>query len=185
MDLKPFLLLKAPRAVNRPELPPDLAEFYAEHEGIGLESSKDDYPVRLCRLDQVARFAWKDLRIAYARPDAPEGWEGFAAYLLGVGMFGDEILYVLDAPCCPPGSVLAIGRDMGGPGGVGPFSLEPSLVLAESFPAWLAHLERWGWVEYVVAGGDAPPDPQEVERYYLGLNPGVKMGGPDECSSRS
>jgi hypothetical protein len=86
-------------------------------------------------------------------------------------------VYVLDAPSCPPGSIFAIGRDMAGPGGSGPYALEGSLVLAASFREWLAHLERWGWVEYAVAGWEAPPDPQEVERYYLALNPGIKVGG--------
>jgi len=173
MDLKPFVQLATSRAVNRPELPPDLAEFYSGHEGVGLGSSIDR-PVRLCRLDEVDLIRWKDL---LTLPDeVPPGWEGFAAVRLGLGMFGDEIVYVLNAPSCPPGSVLAIGRDLAGPGGDGPFSLESSLVLAASFTDWLAHLERWGWVEYAVAGWEAPPDPQEVGRYYLALNPAINVG---------
>jgi hypothetical protein len=171
MDLKPFVRLTQPRAVNRPELPPDLAEFYAGHEGVGLESSADR-PVRLCRLEEVALTRWKDI---FATPDdIPEGWEEFAALRVGVGMFGDEILYVLNAPSCPLGSVLAIGHDLAGPGGDGPFRLESSLVLAEDFSGWLSHLERWGWVEYAVAGWEAPPDPQEIDRYYCAFNPGMK-----------
>jgi hypothetical protein len=81
-------------------------------------------------------------------------------------------------PADPPGSVLAIGRDLAGPGGDGPFCLESSLVLAESFSGWLVHLEQWGWVEYAVAGWEAPPDPQEIVRYYHPLNPGMNTGGP-------
>jgi hypothetical protein len=176
MDLRPFVQLATPRALNRPELPPDLAEFYSGHEGVGLESSTDR-PVRLCRLDEVALLRWKDL---FTLEDGvPEGWEGFAAVRIGMGMFGDQILYILTAPSCPPGSVLAIGRDLAGPGGDGPFRMESTLVLAESFPGWLAHLERWGWVEYAVAGWEAPPDPQEINRYYLALNPGLNVGGAE------
>jgi hypothetical protein len=180
-DLKPFVPLAAPRVVNRPELPPDLAEFYSGHEGIGLESSPD-YPVRLCRLDEVALVRWNDLftlpdDVSKGPDDVPPGWEGFAAVRVGLGMFGDQILYVLDAPSCPPGSVLAIGRDLGGPGGDGPFSLERTLVLARSFPEWLAHLEQWGWVEYAVAGWEPPPEPKEIERYYRALNPGPNVAG--------
>jgi hypothetical protein len=172
MTLKPFVHLAAPRAVKRSELPPDLAKFYAAHEGVGLESSPDR-PVRLCRLEEVARVGWNDLGLV---GDAPEGWAGLAAFRVGMGMFGDEIVYVLDAPSCPPGSILALGRDLAGPGGVGPFSLGSSLVLAASFPEWLAHLERWGWVGYAVAGWEAPTDRQAVKQYYLALNPDMNVG---------
>lgn len=37
MDLMPFIRLAMPRTVNQPELPADLAEFYAWHEGVGLQ----------------------------------------------------------------------------------------------------------------------------------------------------
>jgi hypothetical protein len=170
MELKPFIPLAARRAVNRSELPPDLIEFYSAHEGVGLESSPDR-PVRLCRLNEVALIRWNGLLILPG--DVPKGREGFAAVRVGVGMFSDEIVYVLHAPSCPPGSVLAIGRDLAGPGGDGPFSLESTLVLAASFPGWLVHLERWGWVEYAVAGWEAPP---EVVQYYLALNPNMNVG---------
>jgi hypothetical protein len=172
MDLKPFTRLPTPRALDRLQLPLDLTDFYSEHEGVGLGSSTDR-PVRLCRLEEVSLVRWEDLLTAPA--DAPEGWEGFAAVRVGVGMFGDEILYVLNAPSCPQGSVLAVGRDLAGPGGDGPFRLESSLVLAESFTGWLAHLERWDWVEYAVAGWAAPPDPSEIDRYYRSLNPGLNL----------
>lgn len=166
MDLKPFVQLAAPRAVNRPELPKDLTEFYTWHEGIGLNSTWER-PVQLCTLDEVARIGWKDLEVGHI----PEGWEEFDAFRIGIGMFFVWIVYVLKAPSCPPGSILAIGADVAGPGGNGPYALESSLVLATSFTDWLAHLEQWGWVEYAVAGWEPPPDPQEIARYYLALNP--------------
>jgi hypothetical protein len=180
MDLKPFVQLAAPRVVNRPELPPELAEFYSGYEGVGLGSSTDR-PVRLCRLEELALLRSNDL---FTLEDGvPEGWEGFAAVRVGVGMFGDQILYVIHAPSCPPGSILAIGRDLAGPGGDGPFRMASTLVLAESFPGWLAHLERWGWVEYAVAGWVAPPDPQAITRYYLALNPGMNVGRAEPGSA--
>jgi hypothetical protein len=169
MDQKPFVRLAAPRSVNRPELPPDLTEFYTWHEGIGLESSPD-YCVRLCKLEEVEQVGWMDMSL-----EDVEGWERFAAFRIGMGTCGETILRVLDAPSCPPGSILAIGSILsgGGSGGEGPYALEPSLVLARSFPDWLAHLERWGWLEPIIAGmGDLPKrEWQEAYRYYLGLNP--------------
>jgi hypothetical protein len=128
-------------------------------------------------LEEVAFIRWKDL-LTFP-DDVPEGWEGFAAVRVGLGMFGDEILYILNAPSCQAGSVLAIGRDLAGPGGHGPFRLESSLVLAQSFTEWLVHLERWGWVEYAVAGWEAPSDPQEIARYYRALNPYMNVDGPN------
>jgi len=171
MDQKPFVQISAPREVNRPELPPDLAEFYTQHEGIGLESPSDR-TVRLCKLDEVVRYGWKDLHAIFG-DDIPEGWEGFAAFLIGMGMYFEDIVYVLDAPSCPSGTILAIGGLASGPGGKGPAAMGRSLVLAVSFREWLIHMERWGWVEYSVAGiGDLPEQhKQELCRYYLALNP--------------
>jgi len=177
MDLKPFVQLAAPRTVHQPELPPDLAEFYARHEGVGLES-RWDRTVRLCRLDEVVRIGWKNLHTAFA-DEIPKAWEGFAAFRIGMGTFFEEIVYVLNAISCPSGSILEIGGLSPGPGGKGPTSLESSLVLAASFREWLIHLEHWGWVEYAVAGiGDLPEQQQqELIRYYLSLNPGMNTGG--------
>jgi hypothetical protein len=174
MAPKPFIRLAARRVVNRPDLPADLAEFYAWNEGVGLESDCAHYPVRLCKLDEVVCGGWKDLDLG---DDIPEGWEEFAGCRIGIGMFSmEEIVRVLNAPSCPSGSILAIGRDVAGPGGDGPYALESSLVLATSFPDWLAHLERWGWVEHAVAGWEAQVDIQEIDRYYLALNPRINLG---------
>jgi hypothetical protein len=162
--------------VTRLELPADLAEFYDWHEGVGLESSYEQYPVRLCKLDEVIRVGWADVdRVG----EVPEGWEDFAAFQVGMGVFFDIIVYVLNAPSCPSGSILAIGRDMSGPGGEGPFSLESTLVLAACFPGWLAHLERWGWEEPAVTGWGAPPGPHEIRHYYLALNPWMNVGSAE------
>jgi hypothetical protein len=177
MDPKPFVHLTAERTVEQLRLPPDLARFYAESEGVGLGSSQERV-VRLCRLDEIARIGWRDLHIFGARK-CP-GWEGFAAYRIGVSPFFDEILYVLDAPSCPTGSILTIGVDVAGPGGSGSASLEPSLVLASSFTEWLRHLAHSGWVEYgLVPGGLAElaeADQEEHRRYYHALNPGISWG---------
>jgi len=184
MEPKPFITLPLPRVVDRPELPPDLADFYAQHEGIGLDT-EPDRTVRLCRLNEVARGGWKDL---VRGDEVPEGWEGFTAILIGMGEFFEKIVYVLDAPSCPAGSILAIGGLAPGPGGQGPASLESSLVLAASFADWLAHLERCGWVEYAVAGiGDLGEEHQhELCKYYLALNPGMNVGNgkPDAAADR-
>lgn len=174
LDPKPFEPLAEPRLLNRPELPPDLAQFYEQNEGVGLES-RPDRLIRLCRLDEVARVGWPDLHI-FGENDCT-GWNSFAGFRIGVSSFFDEILYVIDSPCCPPGAVLTIGLDVSGPGGNGPASLEPSLVLAATFPEWIGHLKASGWIEYgLVPGGLAElpaAEQQELRQYYQALNPGI------------
>jgi hypothetical protein len=49
----------------------------------------------MCKLDEVAPGGRHGLLLV---GDVPEGWESFAAFRVGRGMFFDEILYVLDAP---------------------------------------------------------------------------------------
>lgn len=175
MDAKPFVRLAASRIVEG--LPPDLAAFYAENEGVGLESSPERM-VRLCRLNEVTRIGWRDLHL-FGDDDFPE-WDQFAAYRIGVSAFFDEIMYVLDAPSCPAGSILTIGMNIAGPGGSGEAALEPSLVLASSFTEWLRHGEACGWVEYGLIPGELtelPDDEQRSHRrYYQALNPGMSWG---------
>jgi hypothetical protein len=105
--------------------------------------------------------------------DVPEGWEGFAAFRIGVGRFFEEIVYILDAPSCPPGSILAMGGNLFAVGGDGPYVLDASLVLAATFPGWLAHLECWGWAEPAIAPAWELKEQewQELNHYYLPLNP--------------
>jgi hypothetical protein len=177
VDPKPFVRLTSPRVVERPGLPKDLVVFYAENEGVGLKSNPDRV-VRLCRLDEVSRIGWRDLHILGT--DEYPGWERFAAYRIGVGPYFDEIVYVLDAPACPTGSILAIGVDVAGPGGSGPARLEPSLVLASSFAEWLSHLEECDWIEYGLVPGELTGLPEIKQRqhraYYQALNPGISWG---------
>jgi hypothetical protein len=62
MDPKPFVTLAVPRVVDRPDLPPALAEFYARHEGVGRDCEGYRYrSVRLHRLEEVARVGWSGL----------------------------------------------------------------------------------------------------------------------------
>ena len=172
MNRKPFVELTTRRIVPvAEELPDDLAEFYALNEGVGLESSYWDHPVRLCKLNELARVTWKDLGFG---GQVPDGWDPFAAIYLAFGMFFEKVVYVLDAPSCPPGSILALGNAISGPGGTGPAALESTLVLAESFQAWLIHLEQLEWVEPAISGPDrdwTDKEKQEIYRYYLALNP--------------
>ena len=178
MNPKPFVRLKQPRFLIRPDLPADLVKFYEQNEGVGLESSPNRV-VRICRLKEVTRIGWRNLHIL-GREECP-GWERFAGLRIGISSFFDEIVYVLDAPCCSLGAILSLGVDVAGPGGCGPAPLESSLVLAVTFPEWLRHLERMGWVEYgLVPGGilELPePTQHELRRYYLSLNPGIAWGG--------
>lgn len=173
-DRKPFFPLPALRTVCRSDLPSDLVAFYTHNEGVGL-ATDCDRSVRLCRADEVRPVnGWQDLR---RLGDCPPGWEQFRAISVGVGTFGDAILYVLNAPSCPAGSILAIGRDVAGPGGEGPDVMESTVVLARTFTEWLLHLEQVDWVEYGLTPGDLADLPEarqrEERRYYLSLNPAI------------
>jgi hypothetical protein len=92
----------------------------------------------------------------------------------------DEILFVVHAPCCSPGAILALGSDIAGPGGSEGNELEPSLVLATSFSLWLEHLEQMGWIEYGLVPGALAELPRSQEQalrlYYKTLNPQITWG---------
>jgi hypothetical protein len=176
--LKPFKRLRLRRLVKRPDLPNDLVEFYEQNEGVGLESSAD-HLVRLCRLDEVAHVEWRDLHIFGELYKIP-GWESFSGFRVGFSSFGDEIVYVLECPCCAKGAILTIGIDVPGPKQRLPERFESALVLASTFTGWLRHLARMGWVEYGLVNGylaDLPATEQrELRLYYQALNPGITWG---------
>ena len=171
----PYIRLDAPRILSRPDLPPELTRFYAQHEGAGL-SNEPYCIVRICRLDEVSPISGRDLHIL-GKENCPEGWERFAGFRIGLSSFFDEIVYVLAAPSCPTGAILTLGVDVAGPGGSGPAALESSLVLAPSFDAWRHHLQQTSGVEYGLAPGalaDLPEAQQcELRQYYKSLNPGI------------
>jgi hypothetical protein len=56
MGPKPFVPLAAPRAVNRPDFPPDLARFYAENEAVEFEGTDYGSPY-LYPLRDVKRWS--------------------------------------------------------------------------------------------------------------------------------
>lgn len=171
MAPRPFVTLPTPRAVNPNALPADLAAFYTESEGVGLESGWPEYPIRICTLAEVQRVRWNDVSAI----EVPEGWEDFDAFRIGSDGYFGEIVYVLGAPCCPRGSILVIGSGiLPTLGGEDPYALEGSLVLASSFKSWLAHLERWAWLEPRITGTEgeiSDEEREELYQYYLRLNP--------------
>jgi len=177
MDLKPFRHLAPRKAAALAALPEDLAAFYSRHEGVGLESSPD-YMIRLCELREVRQIAWKDLHVV-GTFEPP--WRDFSAIRIGISCFFDEILYVLECPAAPRGSILAIGPDMtNGPGGTGPELCEMSLVLAPTFPEWLTHIESLGWNEPGIGCSEIDFDDAQTARlkaYYGALNPHSLLWG--------
>ena len=180
MDSRPFFRLPSSRVVNRPELPSDLAAFYSDYEGVSLGSDPRDRNVRLCTLDEATLIGWKDVHIL-GQEEVP-GWRDFAAIRIGISSYFDEILYVLGAPICPHGAILAIGIEVGGPGGNGPHQLAASLVLASSFKEWIQHMKSLDWVEYglgMVPGFEthlSESQERAVLRYYKQLNPNIEWG---------
>jgi hypothetical protein len=142
--------------------------------------------VRICLLNEVVRIGWRDLHILGT--DECPGWEQFVAYRIGISSFFDEIVYVIEAPVCPLGTILTIGVDIAGPGGNGSAALEPSLVLAKSYPEWLRHLEENSWIEYGLAPGGIMELPISRQRsllkYYQSLNPGIRWSDNDSLDDR-
>ena len=180
MDSRPFIRLPSSRVVSRPELPSDLAAFYSDYEGVSCGSDPRDRNVRLCTLDEAILIGWKDVHIL--GQDEVPGWRGFAAIRIGISSYFDEILYVLDAPICARGAILAIGIEVGGPGGDGPHQLDMSLVLASSFDMWIQHMKGLDWVEYglgMVPGFEnklSESQERAMLRYYKQLNPSIEWG---------
>ena len=174
MGPKPFARLPAPREVDRADFPPDLAHFYAHNEAIefnGLEyGSLYLYPLaQVKRMDRVS--------VGLDHEHCPDAWKDFDALRIGRSCFGEDILYVIRAPCCPSGAILVIGGPgnlpEGGSGGQGVLCL----VLGASFSEWLWHLEGEGWWEYFLGGGmlELPLERQrKLRAYYLALNPNIE-----------
>ncbi len=171
-DPQPFQPLRSARSLQREDLPEDLAAFYSINEGVGLHSSPERL-IRLCLLNEVRRITWPNLHVFGAEPFP--GWETFSGYRLGISSFFDEIIYAEDCPCCPAGCILAIGANIVGPGGDGPYPFECSLVLAPTWTDWLRRLDSQNWMEYGLIPGeiDRLPRPTQLEQrdYYRSLNP--------------
>jgi hypothetical protein len=103
-------------------------------------------------------------------------WDRFTGIRIGIGCFFDELIYVTQAPVCPPGSIMAFGVDVDGPGGVGSND-DPagSLVLAATFREWIDRLSADSWDEIGLVPGEIdrlPPDrATELRRRFAELNP--------------
>lgn len=175
---KPFFALQSPREVNRPELPQELVQFYAANEAVEFEGCEYGslflYPLR-----RVKRVGWADLHLV---TNCPEGWEHFDAFCIGSGCHFEDIVSVVSAPCCPSGSILALGGELDwGAGGTGPFAIGWSVVLGTSLFEWLAHLEEWSWWEYVIGFGIPTlslEHKRKLREYYLALNPNIEWPEP-------
>lgn len=180
MGLKPFAQLVTPRQVNRPELPQELVQFYSTNEAIEFEGLEYG-SLYLHPLRDVKRVGWAGLDLI---GDCPERWESLDCFLIGSGCHFEKIVYVVSAPCCQPGAVLALGGQLDwglvGTGSSGS-DLAWGLVLGASLYEWLRHLEEYGWWEYAI-GFDIPQLPVERQRqlraYYLALNPSIEWPEP-------
>lgn len=178
LDPTPFTLLKKSRRIDTDWVPPDLRDFYAAREGVGLESTADRL-VRLCKLSEVVRIGWADLHI-FGGDKPPRGWKDFSAIRLGVSCFFDEIVWVLSAPSAPAGSIMTFGPDVAGPGGTGKDAIEGSLLLSDDFDHWITRLARDGWTEYGLVPGSIKEEPaerqNEVRAHFRRLNPSITWG---------
>jgi hypothetical protein len=170
----PYTRLSSRRLDVPQWLPPDLRAFYEAHEGVGREASAD-YPVRISKLAEVALVAMHDLHLFNDFP-LLGGWDRFAGIRIGIGCFFEELIYVTQAPVCPPGSIMAFGVDVDGPGGVGSDDdAAGSLVLAATFGEWINRLRVDGWVEIGLVPGEidglSTGRATELRRRFAELNP--------------
>jgi len=179
MDLPqpPFQQLPSHREVTQEGFPEELSEFYQNYEGIGLESSPDN-PIRICRLEEAIRISCSELDLLGG--EVLEGWESFSAIRLGMSPFFDEIVSVIEAPCCDAGSIMVFGGDIYGPGGKGEYAFECSLVLASSLSEWLDRIAKYDWNDPGLypgefeAGGRLEDQRSELVQYYKKLNPQIE-----------
>jgi len=169
LDPPPYVVLSAPRNVPA-WLPPDLATFFVEHEGCGMDdSSRGSF--RLARLAELEHLTAKDIYV-----DSP-AWKSFDSIAIGAGQYGDWICYVLNAPVASRGAIMAFGGGVAGPGGTGPDRIPGSLVLAPNFTSWLARLREDGWEEYGLTPGSICGLPEKREKilkqHFQSLNLGI------------
>ncbi len=171
-----FRRLPLRRVFHKPDWPRDLVEFYASHEGNGLELGPE-VCVRLCKLHEVELVACRDILVLAMEPP---GWHDFSGYAIGISPFFDRIVYVTAAPVCKAGSILLLGPDVSGPGGDGHARYEPTLVIGRSLEQWLRHLEECDWTEWGIYPGGLDELPERrreaVARYYRELNPHIEWG---------
>ncbi len=151
----------SPRTALPGWLPADLMDFYAHHEGVGLDASAD-HPIRIGRLVEAAPVVMHDLHL-YDDFPLNGGWDRFTGIRIGLGCFFEELIYVTQAPVCQPGSIMAFGSDgIEGPGGIGcDDDPEMSLVLAASFGEWIARLRIDNWDEIGLVPGELDRLPAE------------------------
>ena len=178
MAERPFVDLEVERDLSDLDLPGSLVEFFRKFEGVGEETDPERFHIRLCKLDESVEIGWEDLHVIGGDP--PEGsWSDFRGFRIGISDSFDEIVYVLNCPCCKPGAILAVGIDIFGPGGTGPEVIEPTLVLAATFSEWLSELENSDWVEHCLITGSIHELPQSQRDHTLRrlseLNPNVDV----------
>ncbi len=180
LNMKPFIELDAPRTVTMPGLPQDLQKFYERHEGVGLENP-GDYPVRTCKLEELKWMGWDDLPMFRGYEPEDKGWKSLRAIRFGFGCFFDDVVYLVEGPLAPAGSIVAFGEGTPGPGGNSIDELLCCLVLARNLGDWLVRLAEDRWHDYGLANAEIENQPPERAEYlrglFLSLNPGIDWVG--------
>ena len=136
-----YVRLALKRAAARSDLPEDLNQFYAAHEGMGLQP-QPGCVLQLAKYDEVGVVGWEDLGVPEGLPDPR--WKDFRAIRIGHDNSWDTIYYVRWAPGASAGSILAFGDIADGPAGQDRGGTVGALVLAASFHDWINRMARHG-----------------------------------------
>lgn len=146
MSDAPVIKRASPRRISLEWLPDVLRDFHQVYEPV----SGGDPSVRIAPLDDVVAIKARHV-IGIARE--PE-WRDFSGLEIGRSAFGDQIIFVQNAPSAAPGSIMAFGMDVFGPGGDGDAAIEGSILLAGGFTRWIKRLREDEWQDYgLVPGG--------------------------------
>jgi hypothetical protein len=127
----PYDRLATTRNVSTKKLPVELAEFYSQHEGFGINNFVD-LSLRFALLQELE--IWELGKTCMRGMDDPE-WRKFKGYLVAASIFGDEVYYVIEGPL-PHGTILMLGAN------VPPGIMDGALVLSRSFAEWIIYLKE-------------------------------------------
>lgn len=149
----PYYRLAERRVVSLSFLPPDLAEFYSQYEGSGIDHFVD-LSIRFACLSELEVFPSKGNTMLLDQ--LASDWGGYTGIMIAATIFGEEIYYTLTGTI-PRGSILLVGCN------VPPGIAEAMLLLSTTFQEWIGHLEQHDYHEDAVVQREDLPG-EEIDQ---------------------